>query len=182
MPVQKIGGGKSRDDMLGQLLGQRPVAASDDSPADAPEPVAEPQQAAKQAAEQAAVEPEQPPAQTDKEAAAAATPDKPSAAPEPSRADTPAVTHSQVAAPAAASQTVVSSRDPRLTPAVKEKQPPMTQLANRVPLELKERLDRHRLRSGETINAFLTRMIEYGLDLAEAEAGVDREGRPIQQQ
>lgn len=72
--------------------------------------------------------------------------------------------------------------DPRLRPA--PAQPAASnrkiQIANRIPFPLKDRLDRHQARTGETITSLLERMLEIGLEIAEADAGVDADGKPVQ--
>lgn len=54
------------------------------------------------------------------------------------------------------------------------------QLANRVTIPLKHRVDRHKARTGESINSLLERLLDFGLEIAEAEAGVDADGNPVQ--
>jgi len=54
------------------------------------------------------------------------------------------------------------------------------QLANRVTIPIKNRVDRHKARTGESINSLLERLLDFGLEIAEAEAGVDADGNPVQ--
>lgn len=57
---------------------------------------------------------------------------------------------------------------------------PKVQLANRIPLTLRERIDRHRQRTGESINSLLERVLDLAMEVAEREAGVDSDGRRIE--
>jgi hypothetical protein len=180
MPVEKVGRrNSSRDEMIGHLLGGAPgvdsageAVALPSAPTQESEPVEQQKPApAKEASPEPAKADATPPPEPEPKESEARKP-------EPAKADaTPPP-------PVPQSDPVMSGdafADPRLryVPAKADRDEGTVQFANRIKVDLKRRLDRHKARTGESYGAFLERMLDLGLEISEAEAGVDKEGRPL---